>query len=231
MLKKIIMLASVLAVSAGSLFAQATKTAVVNMDNVLNSFSETPAVLANLQADARLLQDTEKDFVEQLRKKQEEYKTLIGEINNPLNSDSVKEQKRQEAINLEQQVMKDRQDMQNALSKMQRELEERRATEFNKIYQKIKPYIQNYMKEHDIGILLNTSTRALVIEWTPEIDITDPINAILAKEFPPQEGAATTTTPTLTTGLPAAPDVITAPAAPATTTTPAPATSTTKATK
>ncbi|MCD8283598.1 MAG: hypothetical protein LUD52_02610, partial [Opitutae bacterium] len=79
MLKKIIMLASVLAVSAGSLFAQAVKTAVVNMDNVLNSFSETPAVLANLQADARLLQDTEKDFVEQLRKKQEEYKTLIGE--------------------------------------------------------------------------------------------------------------------------------------------------------
>lgn len=229
MLKKIIMLASVLAVSAGSLFAQAVKTAVVNMDNVLNSFSETPAVLANLQADARLLQDTEKDFVEQLRKKQEEYKTLIGEINNPLNSDSVKEQKRQEAINLEQQVMKDRQDMQNALSKMQRELEERRATEFNKIYQKIKPYIQNYMKEHDIGILLNTSTRALVIEWTPEIDITDPINAILAKEFPPQEGTtATTPSSALTTGLPAAPDVITAPAAPATTT---PATGTTKATK
>ncbi|MCD8283597.1 MAG: hypothetical protein LUD52_02605, partial [Opitutae bacterium] len=73
-------------------------------------------------------------------------------------------------------------------------------------------------------------------EWTPEIDITDPINAILAKEFPPQEGIATTPTPALTTGLPAAPDIITAPAAPATSTTAAPATttpatSTTKATK
>ncbi len=197
MLKKFTFIVSILTVSVGTLFAQATKVAVVNMEVVIERFSETPALLADLQADVQLIQNQQKEFTNQLRKKQEDLQNLVKEMENPLNSEKVKAEKRQEANALNRQILRDRQEMENTILKMRRSLEEKRLAGVGKIVQKILPHIQNFMKENDIGILIDSSKNTVVYA-SPENEVTEQISELLTKEFPPKEDTVPAPSQTLT---------------------------------
>lgn len=183
MFKKITLLVAVLAVSAGTLFAQATKTAIINMDAVIQSFSKTPIALEKLKADLALVQEQEKSSVAELQKKAEALQKLVKEIENPMNSESAKEKAKAEAVELNKELLKERQELSEAISAAKRALEEKRLTELNKLIKEIVPVIQDYAKENKIDLVLNTAPNTVVFH-TPEIDITTAIQERLAKLFP-----------------------------------------------
>ncbi len=195
-MKKLFATISTIAASAASLLAGTT--AVIDMDKVVSKFPETPAVLENLQGDVKILQEQEKTFNEQLRAKQATLQGMIKEMNSPMLSEKAKAAKREEAAALDQEILKEGKEMQNALTQMQKSFEEKRNSELNKIFQKIVPYIQNYMKEKGIGVLINLGTRSVVYA-EPEHDITDAIVEILEKEFPAKkdENSSNVPAPTL----------------------------------
>lgn len=192
MFKKITLLAAVLAVSAGTLFAQATKTAIVNMDAVIQSFSKTPVALENLKADLALVQEQEKSAIAELNKKAEELQKLVKKIEDPMNSESAKEKAKAEAVELNKAILKERQELSEAINQAKRALEEKRVTELNKLIKEIVPVIQDYAKENKIDLVLNTAPNTVVF-FTPEIDITAAIQERLAKLFPAKKNDKTAT--------------------------------------
>lgn len=185
MFKKITLIIAVLAVSAGTLFAQATKTAIVNMDAVIQSFSKTPLALENLKADATLIQEQEKNAIAELNKKAEQLQKLVKEVENPMNSETAKEKARAEAVELNKNLLKERQELSEAIGQAKRALEEKRISEINKLLKEIVPVIQDYAKENKIDLVLNIAPNTVVF-FNPEIDITTAIQERLAKLFPPE---------------------------------------------
>lgn len=183
MFKKITLLVAVLAVSAGTLFAQATKTAIINMDAVIQSFSKTPDALEKLKADVLLIQEQEKVAVAELNKKAEALQKLVKEVENPLNSESAKEKAKAEAVELNKTILKERQNLTETLNQAKRTIEEKRAAELNKIIKEILPVVQEYAKENNIDLVLNTAPNTIVF-FKPEIDITAAVNERLAALFP-----------------------------------------------
>ena len=183
MFKKLTLLVAVLALSAGTLFAQATKTAIVNMDAVIQSFSKTPIALEKLKADLALIQEQEKSSVAELQKKAENLQKLVKEIENPMNSESAKEKAKAEAVELNKALLKERQELSEAIAAAKRALEEKRANELNNIIKEIIPVIQAYAKENKIDLVLNTAPNTVVF-YSPEIDITAAIQERLAELFP-----------------------------------------------
>lgn len=183
MFKKITLLVAVLAVSAGTLFAQATKTAIINMDAVIQSFSKTPDALEKLKADVLLIQEQEKVAVAELNKKAEALQKLVKEVENPLNSESAKEKAKAEAVELNKAILKERQELSETLNQAKRTIEEKRAAELNKIIKEIIPVVQEYAKENNIDLVLNTAPNTVVF-FKPEIDITNAVKERLAVLFP-----------------------------------------------
>lgn len=183
MFKKITLLVAVLAVSAGTLFAQATKTAIINMDAVIQSFSKTPIALEKLKADVLLIQEQEKVAVAELNKKAEALQKLVKEVENPLNSESAKEKAKAEAVELNKAILKERQELTETLNQAKRTIEEKRVAELNKIIKEIIPVVQEYAKENNIDLVLNTAPNTVVF-FKPEIDITNAVKERLAVLFP-----------------------------------------------
>lgn len=183
MFKKITTLVAILAVSAGTLFAQATKTVVINMDAVIQSFSKTPIALEKLKADVLLVQEQEKSSVAELQKKAEALQKLVKEIENPMNSESAKEKAKAEAVELNKTILKERQELAEAIAAAKRAIEEKRNVELSKIIKEIVPVIQDYAKENKIDLVVNIAPNTVVF-FTPEIDITAAIQERLAKLFP-----------------------------------------------
>ena len=183
MFKKTTLLVAVLAVSAGTLFAQATKTAIINMDAVIQSFSKTPIALEKLKADVLLIQEQEKVAVAELNKKAEALQKLVKEVENPMNSESAKEKAKAEAVELNKAILKERQELTETLNQAKRTIEEKRAAELNKIIKEILPVIQEYAKENNIDLVLNTAPNTIVF-FKPEIDITTAVKERLAVLFP-----------------------------------------------
>lgn len=188
MFKKISLIMAVLAVSAGTLFAQATKTAIINMDAVIQSFSKTPIALENLKADLLLVQEQEKSALAELNKKAEALQKLVKEIENPMNSESAKEKAKAEAVELNKALLKERQELAEDIAQAKRKLEEKRLAELNKLIKEIVPVIKDYAKENKIDLVLNTAPNTVVF-FTPEIDITEAIQARLEKLFPSKKKA------------------------------------------
>lgn len=186
MFKKLTTLVAILAVSAGTLFAQATKTAIINMDAVIQSFSKTPIALEKLKADILLVQEQEKSSVAELQKKAEALQKLVKEIENPMNSESAKEKAKAEAVELNKTILKERQELSEALAAAKRAIEDKRNAELSKIIKEIVPVIQEYAKANKIDIVLNTAPNT-VVYFTPEADITKAIQERLAELFPAEK--------------------------------------------
>lgn len=188
MIRKITTIVAVLALSAGTLFAQAAKTAVINMEEVINGFSKTSAVLESLKADVALIQEQEKSAVAELNKKAEELQKKIKEIENPLNSDSAKKKAEAEAREINKALLKERQELAAALDQAKRALDEKRRNKLNDLLKEIAPVIKEYAEKNGIEIVLNVANGAVVYA-APAADITKPVNALLAERFPAEKKA------------------------------------------
>lgn len=188
MIRKITTIVAVLALSAGTLFAQAAKTAVINMEEVINGFSKTSAVLESLKADVALIQEQEKSAVAELNKKAEELQKKIKEIENPLNSDSAKKKAEAEAREINKALLKERQEIAAALDQAKRALDEKRRSKLNDLLKEIAPVIKEYAEKNGIEIVLNVANGSVVYA-APAADITKPVNALLAERFPAEKKA------------------------------------------
>ncbi len=188
MIRKITTIVAVLALSAGTLFAQAAKTAVINMEEVINGFSKTSAVLESLKADVALIQEQEKSAVAELNKKAEELQKKIKEIENPLNSDSAKKKAEAEAREINKALLKERQELAAALDQAKRALDEKRRSKLNDLLKEIAPVIKEYAEKNGIEIVLNVANGSVVYA-APAADITKPVNALLAERFPAEKKA------------------------------------------
>ncbi len=184
MIRKITTIVAVLALSAGTLFAQAAKTAVINMEEVINGFSKTSAVLESLKADVALIQEQEKSAVAELNKKAEELQKKIKEIENPLNSDSAKKKAEAEAREINKALLKERQELAAALDQAKRALDEKRRSKLNDLLKEIAPVIKEYAEKNGIEIVINVSN---VVYAAPAADITKPVNDLLAERFPAEK--------------------------------------------
>lgn len=188
MIRKITTIVAVLALSAGTLFAQTAKTAVINMGEVINGFSKTPAVLESIKADVALIQEQEKSAVAELNKKTEELQKKIKEIENPLNSDSAKKKAEAEARELNKALLKERQELAAALDQAKRSLDEKRQGKLNDLLKEIAPVIKEYAEKNGIEIVINV-TNGAVVYAAPEADITKAVCALLAERFPAEKKA------------------------------------------
>ncbi|MGN0834292.1 MAG: OmpH family outer membrane protein [Candidatus Spyradosoma sp.] len=188
MIRKITTIVAVLALSAGTLFAQAAKTAVINMGEVINGFSKTAAVLESIKADVALIQEQEKSAVAELNKKAEELQKKIKEIENPLNSDSAKKKAEAEARELNKALLKERQELAAALDQAKRALDEKRQGKLNELLKEIAPVIKEYAEKNGIEIVINVANGAVVYAASAA-DITKPVNALLAERFPAEKKA------------------------------------------
>lgn len=184
MFRQVIAILAVLAISAGTLFAQTTKTAVINMGNVIENFSKTPAALESLKADLALIQEQEKNAVAELNKKSEELQKKVKEIENPLNSPALQKKARDEANELNKTILKERQELSAALEQMKRSLEQKRTEKLNEILKEIAPVIEKYAQENGIEIVINVANGPVVYA-AKGTDITQAVNERLAKLFPP----------------------------------------------
>ena len=184
MIRKITTIVAILALSAGTLFAQSGKTAVINMGEVINGFSKTAAVLESLKADVALIQEQEKSAVAELNKKAEELQKKVKEIENPLNSDSAKKKAEAEAREINKALLKERKDLAASLDQAKRALDEKRQSKLNELLKEIAPVIKEYAEKNGIEIVINVSN---VVYAAPAADITKPVNDLLAERFPAEK--------------------------------------------
>lgn len=186
MIKKIILLASVLAFSAGALFA---KVAAVNMNDVIQSNPKTTPALENLKADQNMIQEQEKSAVAELNKKAEELQKLVKEIESPLNSAEAKEKAKAQATELNKTILKERQELITEIERAKRALQEKQREMLREIVAEVKPIVDAYAKENGIELVIDTSSNTVVYA---ELDITAPVKERVAKELaaPKKEEAA-----------------------------------------
>lgn len=176
MIKKIALLAAILAVSAGSLFA---KVVGINMNEVIASFPKTAPALESLKADLTLIQEQEKSAVAELNAKAEKLQKLVKEMESPLNSADAKEKAKAEAVELNKEILKQRQELAAAIEQAKRALQEKRNAQLAEILKEIKPIIDNYAKENGIKLVIDMSANA-VVYCDPEANITEAVKALVA---------------------------------------------------
>ena len=193
MFKKIALLGATLAISAGTLLADATSVAVIDMNSVISSFSKTPPALKSLEADYKLATQNEKETVEQLNKKQEELQKLAQDAENPLRSETAKMKAKKDAQELYQKIMKERQEFLEANAQIKKMLDEKRVKMLNDLVAEIKPVIDEYASENKIDVIVNTANG--VIFASEKANITKAVIEKLAKKFPPAPDATPSPAP------------------------------------
>lgn len=176
MLKKITILAAVLALSAGALVA---KVAGINMNEVISASPKTAPALESLKADLALIQEQEKSAVAELNKKGEALQKLVKDMESPLNSAEAKEKAKAEAIELNKAIQKERQEIIAALEQAKAALQKKRNEQLAEILKEIKPIVDKYAKDNGYTLVIDMSANA-VVYCDPEANITEAVKALVA---------------------------------------------------
>ena len=185
-MKKLALVLGMLAVAAGTLFAEAKNAVVLDMNQVIASFSKTVAIKEEVEADGKFAEETQKIKIEEFTKLREKLNAAVEELkttrSNPTLSKSAVTKVEAEVEKLYTEVAKAEQGLRKSQQEA-REFLQKKFTEKTNVVLKedILPRIKELAKKHNAEIVLN---RANVFYVEESADITKELIDLLNKAFP-----------------------------------------------
>lgn len=193
MFKKLSLILGILAISAGTLFAEGTKVVVLDIARVVDTFSKTKAVKDEVEQDGKYVEETQKIKVDEFKKLEEKFNNAVKNLNaarsNPTLSKPAVDKAQAEVEKLYREVAQAQQNLQRSIQENREFLQNRLVQKTNVILQEdILPRIKEIAKAHGAEIVLNP--RSGIIFFEPNADITEELLARLEKDFPAEKEAA-----------------------------------------
>lgn len=166
--------------AAGSLHAESSRIAAVDMDRVLREYYKTKIVEANLKRQADIYQDYSKKVAESLDKLQREFIALRDASQNVVLSDAARESKRLAAQDKYRECLAKKQELDTYNREKRAQLRDDRDRERAKVLEDIRKTIESHASLAGFSIVLDKSalsaTGLPVIPYASNaIDITDKI--------------------------------------------------------
>lgn len=191
MLKKLAILIGMLALAAGTAFAQ--KVVTLDIDQVLTAFSKTAAIKAEVEADQKDAESLLKIKVDEFQKQREKLtaaqQKLEADRGNPTLSKAAVAKAEEEVKKTLEEAVKMEQDLRRSQQEMRELLQSKFTQKTNVVLQEdIFPRIKEIAKAHGADIVLNARVGILFAE--PSVNITEELIERLKKDFPQEEKPA-----------------------------------------
>lgn len=191
MLKKITLILGLLASAAGTAFA--TNVVTLDLNSVIEKFSKTAAVKAEVEADQKYAEETQKIKIDEFKKLREKLDAKLAELkstrNNPTLSKSAVAKTESEVEDLYKEAAQAEQSLRQSQQEAQAFLQKKFAEGTNLILKEdILPRIEEIAKAHGAEVVLNA--RVGILYAAPTADITAELLARLEKDFPAAEKKA-----------------------------------------
>lgn len=187
MFKKLALIVSALAISAGSVFANANNVVTLDLNRVLEGFHKTVAIKAELEADGKYAEESQKIKVEEFNKMRESLNKAVADLkatrNNPTLSKSAVAKAEAEVEELYKKVAATEQELRKDVQEL-RELLQKKFNEKTNVILKedILPRIKEIAAARKATIVLNA--RVGILYADASADITNDLIARLEKDFP-----------------------------------------------
>ncbi len=194
MLKKITLILGMLALAAGSVFAEAKNIVTLDLNKVLETFSKTVAVKQEVEAAAKEAEALQKIRIDEFQKLREKLNAAVSAAesarNNPTLSKKAAADAEAEAKKLYGEVVKAEQSLRQSQQETRELLQNQFAQKTNVILeQDVLPRIKEIAKARGAEIVLNA--RVGIIFAEASVDITQALIDRLEADFPsPKKDAA-----------------------------------------
>lgn len=187
MFKKLALIISALAISAGSVFAAAANVVTLDLNRVLEGFHKTLAVKAELEADGKYAEEGQKIKVEEFTQMREKLNKAVADLkatkNNPTLSKSAVAKAEAEVEKLYTDVAKMEQELRKEIQELREILQKKFNEKTNVILKEdILPRIKEIAAARGATIVLNA--RVGILYADESTDITKDLIARLEKDFP-----------------------------------------------
>lgn len=191
MLKKLTLIFGMLAAAAGTAFA--TNVVVLDLNRVIESFSKTAAIKAEVESDQKSAEEIMKIKVDEFKKLREKFEAAVAEVktakNNPTLGAAAVKKAEAEAESLYADVAKAEQSLRQSQQEAREILQSKFTQKTNVVLQEdILPRIKEIAKAHGAEVVLNA--RVGIIFSESSVDVTDELLARLEKDFPAAEKKA-----------------------------------------
>lgn len=186
-LKKITFIFGMLALAAGTAFAEAKNVVTLDLNKVLETFSKTVAIKQEVEASAKEAEALQKIKYEEFQKLQEKLKVAVSAAesarNNPTLSKKAVSDAEAEAKKLYGEAVAAEQSLRQSQQEARELLQSQFAQKTNVVLeQDVLPRIKEIAKEHGAEIVLNA--RVGIIFAEASVDITQALLDRLEKDFP-----------------------------------------------
>ncbi|MGN0861684.1 MAG: OmpH family outer membrane protein [Candidatus Spyradosoma sp.] len=194
MLKKITLILGMLALAAGSVFAEAKNVVTIDLNKVLETFSKTVAVKQEVESAAKEAEALQKIRIDEFQKLREKLNAAVSAAesarNNPTLSKKAAADAEAEAKKLYGEVVKAEQSLRQSQQETRELLQNQFAQKTNVILeQDVLPRIKEIAKARGAEIVLNA--RVGIIFAEASVDITQALIDRLEADFPsPKKDAA-----------------------------------------
>ena len=187
MLKKITLILGMLALAAGSVFAEAKNIVTLDLNKVLETFSKTVAVKQEVEAAAKEAEALQKIRIDEFQKLREKLNAAVSAAesarNNPTLSKKAAADAEAEAKKLYGEVVKAEQSLRQSQQETRELLQNQFAQKTNVILeQDVLPRIKEIAKARGAEIVLNA--RVGIIFAEASVDITQALIDRLDADFP-----------------------------------------------
>lgn len=187
MLKKITLILGMLALAAGSVFAEAKNVVTLDLNKVLETFSKTVAVKQEVESAAKEAEALQKIRIDEFQKLREKLNAAVSAAesarNNPTLSKKAAADAEAEAKKLYGEVVKAEQSLRQSQQETRELLQNQFAQKTNVILeQDVLPRIKEIAKARGAEIVLNA--RVGIIFAEASVDITQALIDRLEADFP-----------------------------------------------
>lgn len=186
-LKKITLVFGMLALAAGTAFAEAKNVVTLDLNKVLETFSKTVAIKQEVEASAKEAEALQKIKYEEFQKLREKLNSAVSAAesarNNPTLSKKAVSDAEAEAKKLYGEVVAAEQSLRQSQQEARELLQNQFAQKTNVVLeQDVLPRIKEIAKERGAEIVLNA--RVGIIFAEASVDITQALLDRLEKDFP-----------------------------------------------
>lgn len=187
MIKKIVTILGMLALAAGTSLSAATNVVTLDMNRVIETFHKTAQIKADIEADGKFADETQKIKVDEFNKLKEELEAAAKAAeeaeNNPTLSAKAKTEAKTKFQTLYKKAVETEKNLRQTQTQTREFLNNKFTQKTNVVLQEdILPCLKEVAKTHDAQIVLNARTGILFADKS--VDITDELLALLEKKFP-----------------------------------------------
>lgn len=172
MLKKLGLGAGFLAGCFVACANEAKNTYVVDMAKVYDNFYKTKPAQENFQMLTKQAQDEFEKMMNEGKTLFDEREALIKKINNPANSEAVKEDLKKQITTLEEKINKKGEEINRFRQEKDEKLEQQRQAILSEHFKEINAGVESLAKQKNADIILN---KVGLLYSKPEFDLTDEV--------------------------------------------------------